>query len=214
VKVKFLPQDVEYEIKPNQSVMHVAQDHELFIKSVCKGVPSCAECRVRLVEGEYNVLPPGSAELALIGTGHFIDRRRLSCQLKCFGDIVVDLSEQVQKQKDLTSGAPRARAAGQEQSGPSHAITGNLLEQDPLAEALHDPNRQNEPPPPVRPAENQGRNQGRNQGGGRNQNQRGGQRNAQAGPAKTGEEKSSGQPGSANRSRNSNRRNRRPRPPK
>ena len=83
MKVKFVPQDVEFEIKPGQSVMHVAQDHGLYIKSVCKGVPSCAECRVRVTEGDFNVLPPAGEELSLIGTGYFIDRRRLSCQLKC-----------------------------------------------------------------------------------------------------------------------------------
>ncbi len=104
MKVKFVPQNVEFEIKPGESVMHVAQDHGLYIKSVCKGVPSCAECRVRVVDGEHHVLPPGSEELSLIGTGHFIDHRRLSCQLKCFGDISVDMTEQIQKEQGLIGG--------------------------------------------------------------------------------------------------------------
>jgi 2Fe-2S ferredoxin len=104
MKVKFVPQNIEFEIKPGQSVMHCAQDAGLYVKSVCKGVPSCAECRVRVVDGEHNVLPPGSEELSLIGTGHFIDHRRLSCQLKCFGDITVDMNEQVQKQAGLIGG--------------------------------------------------------------------------------------------------------------
>lgn len=104
MKVKFVPQNVEFEIKPGQSVMHCAQDAGLYVKSVCKGVPSCAECRVRVVDGEHNVLPPGSEELSLIGTGHFIDHRRLSCQLKCFGDITVDMTEQTQKQAGLIGG--------------------------------------------------------------------------------------------------------------
>ena len=109
MKVKFVPQNVECEIKPGQSVMHVAQDNGLYIKSVCKGVPSCAECRVRIIDGEHNVLPPGTEELALIGTGHFIDRRRLSCQLKCFGDITVDLSEQIAKEQGLIGGRKTKR---------------------------------------------------------------------------------------------------------
>lgn len=103
MKVKFIPQNVEFEIKTGESVLHVAQDHGLYIKSVCKGVPSCAECRVRVVEGDHNVLPPGSEELSLIGTGHFIDRRRLSCQLTCFGDITVDLTGQIAKEQGLLS---------------------------------------------------------------------------------------------------------------
>lgn len=104
MKVKFMPQDVEYEIKPGEPVLHVAQDHGIYVKSVCKGVPNCAECRVRIIDGEHNVLPPGTEELSLIGSGYFIDRRRLSCQLKCFGDIVVDMTEQIQKEQGLIGG--------------------------------------------------------------------------------------------------------------
>lgn len=111
MKVKFVPQNVELEIKAGQCVMDVAQDNGIYVKSVCKGVPSCAECRVRLVDGEHNVLPPGSEELSLIGTGHFIDRRRLSCQLKCFGDITVDMTEQIAKQQGLIGGQKKKKLA-------------------------------------------------------------------------------------------------------
>lgn len=111
MKVKFIPQDVECEIKLGESVLHVAQDNGIYIKSVCKGVPSCAECRVRVVDGEHNVLPPGSEELSLIGTGYFIDRRRLSCQLKCFGDITVDMTEQIAKEKGFGGGQKKRKLA-------------------------------------------------------------------------------------------------------
>ncbi|MEK7356077.1 MAG: 2Fe-2S iron-sulfur cluster-binding protein [Bdellovibrionota bacterium] len=104
MKVKFVPQNVEFEIKPGEPVLHVAQDHGIYIKSVCKGVPNCAECRIRIIDGEHNVLPPGTEELSLIGSGYFIDRRRLSCQLKCFGDIVIDMTEQIQKEQGLIGG--------------------------------------------------------------------------------------------------------------
>ena len=111
MKVKFVPQNVECEIKLGQSVMHVAQDHGIYIKSVCKGVPSCAECRVRVVDGDHNVLPPGTEELSLIGTGYFIDRRRLSCQLMCYGDITVDMTEQIAKQQGLIGGQKKKKLA-------------------------------------------------------------------------------------------------------
>lgn len=110
MKVKFMPQDVEFDIKPGEPVLHVAQDHNIYVKSVCKGVPSCAECRVRIIDGEHNVLPPGTEELSLIGSGYFIDRRRLSCQLKCFGDIVVDMTEQIQKEQGLIGGRKSKKA--------------------------------------------------------------------------------------------------------
>lgn len=99
MKVKFLPQGITVEIKSGQSVMDVAKKNKLSISSSCNGMCSCAECRVYIVEGESHLLSPSVKEEALIGEGHFIDNRRLSCQLFCFGDIVVDLSEQVDRAK-------------------------------------------------------------------------------------------------------------------
>jgi 2Fe-2S ferredoxin len=114
MKVKFVPQNVEFEIKPGQSVMHLAEDNGIYVKSVCRGVPSCAECRVKIVEGETNVFAPMGAELGLIGSGWFIDRRRLACQLQCIGDVTVDMSEQIAKQQGLIGGrkAKAAKAIG------------------------------------------------------------------------------------------------------
>src|SRR5690606_34471704 len=71
------------------------------IISTCNGMPSCAECRVRVVDGEYNLLPPSKKEISLIGTGYYIDNRRLSCQMICFGDVVVDTQEHLNR---LSSG--------------------------------------------------------------------------------------------------------------
>lgn len=114
MKVKFVPQNVEFEIKPGESVMHLAEDNGIYVKSVCRGVPSCAECRVKIVEGETNVFAPVAAELGLIGSGWFIDRRRLSCQLQCIGDVTVDMTEQIAKQQGLIGGrkAKAAKAIG------------------------------------------------------------------------------------------------------
>lgn len=129
MKVKFLPTNVELEVKPYQTVMDLAHKNGIKIKSVCNGMPSCAECRIRLVEGEANVLPPSVKELSLIGTGHFIDQRRLSCQLVCFGDVVVDLSEQLEKAESDTHRKPQGNLR-KEQVAISNAVTGNLIEQD------------------------------------------------------------------------------------
>lgn len=97
MKVKFLPMNKEVEIAPTQTVLEVALANQVPIRTVCKGVPACAECRVRIVEGENFVLPPNKAELNLIGSGYFVDHRRLSCQLHCFGNVTVDVSEQLSK---------------------------------------------------------------------------------------------------------------------
>lgn len=130
MKVKFLPQGIELEIQPNQTVMDLAHRNGIFIKSICNGVPNCAECRVKLVEGEYNVLPPSSKELSLIGSGHFIDQRRLSCQLYCFGDITVDLTEQEKKENEGPPGSRRFQVDLRNEGVVSKAVTGNLIQQD------------------------------------------------------------------------------------
>jgi 2Fe-2S ferredoxin len=130
MKVKFLPQGIELEIQPNQTVMDLAHRNGIFIKSICNGVPNCAECRVKLVEGEYNVLSPSSKELSLIGSGHFIDQRRLSCQLYCFGDITVDLTEQEKKEHEGPPGSRRFQVDLRNEGVVSKAVTGNLIQQD------------------------------------------------------------------------------------
>lgn len=129
MKVKFLPEGKEVEIKPNQTVLQLAQDNDIHIQSVCKGIPSCSECRINITEGEQNVLPPSSVELNLIGTAYFVDQRRLSCQLRCFGDITVDLQEQVEKGQGLAS-SKRPRGYGpKKEAGESQAVMGNIMQE-------------------------------------------------------------------------------------
>jgi 2Fe-2S ferredoxin len=127
MKVKFLPQNIECEIEFNETILHLAQRDDIHIQSVCKGIPSCAECRVQIKEGEHHVPPPSSKEISLIGTAHYVDRSRLSCQLRCFGDVTIDLSEQIAKESRATK-TPQGRAS-KPQGEPSHAIKGNIIEE-------------------------------------------------------------------------------------
>lgn len=127
MKIKFLPQDIEVEATSGQSILNVAQENGVSIRSVCKGVPSCAECRVKIVEGINNVLPPMDAELDLIGTAHFVDNSRLACQMRCFGDLVINLEEHVGKSMGNAK-QPRG-GMKKEHSVESKARMGNVLEE-------------------------------------------------------------------------------------
>ncbi len=127
MKIKFVPQNIEVEVDSNKSVLEIAKEAGVQIKSVCGGTPSCAECKVQIAQGEYNVLPPSDREISLIGTAHFVDHSRLSCQLKCFGDVTIDLNEQVEKQ---ASGAYAKKPRGKAQKAEgeeSHAVEGSIL---------------------------------------------------------------------------------------
>lgn len=127
MKVKFLPSQIELEISPNESVMHLAHHNNIHIQSVCKGIPSCAECRIRVIEGDYNVVPPSSTEISLIGSSYFVDGRRLSCQLRCFGDITVDLTEQIEKEERAIK-KPRGKVV--RSSEESRAKLGSMILED------------------------------------------------------------------------------------
>ena len=130
MKVKFTPQDVELEIKPGQSVMSLGHENGIVIRSTCNGMPSCAECRIRVTDGEWNVNPPSRKELSLIGTGYYIDQRRLSCQLLCFGDITVDTSEQIEKSAEGPVTKKFLTKVHKSSAQESHSLGGVLIEQD------------------------------------------------------------------------------------
>ena len=97
MKIKFMPQNIECDVDPSKSLLDIARANGIKIKSICNGVPSCAECRVRILEGENSIPEPGKAELSLIGTSYYLDGRRLSCQVRCFGPVTIDLIEQLSK---------------------------------------------------------------------------------------------------------------------
>lgn len=97
MKIKFIPQNVEVDVDPSKSLLQIATENGVKIKSICGGVATCAECRVKIVEGENSIPEPSKLELNMIGTSYYIDGRRLSCQVHCFGSVTVDLTEQLNK---------------------------------------------------------------------------------------------------------------------
>ncbi len=133
MKVTFLPTQQTIEIQPEETLLSAAQKNQIPIRSLCKGEAICAECRVKVVEGENNILPPKKAEITTIGSSYYIDQRRLACQIRCFGNITVDLTEQLQKQ-DLQN--KKIRGAGKKGAPTeSHAIIDTML----LNEKFKDP---------------------------------------------------------------------------
>lgn len=130
MKVKFLPQNIEIPIEPGESVLEVAHKNGIPIRSTCNGMPSCAECRVNVVDGEYNVLPPSKKELSLIGTGYYIDQRRLSCQMHCFGDVTVDTTDHIERANEGPITKKFLSRVQKSSAQESHSVGGVLIEQE------------------------------------------------------------------------------------
>jgi ferredoxin, 2Fe-2S len=127
MKIKFMPQNIEVDLNPNKSVLNIALEHGIQIHSICKGVPSCAECRIKIVEGEHNINKPNKAELSLIGNSYYIDGRRLSCQVRCFGSVTIDTTEQIERHDNP---AKKIRGFKSEKHYESKAILDTMLLND------------------------------------------------------------------------------------
>ncbi len=89
--------NVEIDVDPSKSLLQLATENKIKIKSICNGVPSCSECRIKISEGMRNIPEPNQPELNLIGTSYHLDGRRLSCQVHCYGQVTVDMTEQLNK---------------------------------------------------------------------------------------------------------------------
>lgn len=132
MKIRLHPIGVEIEGDSNRSLLQLCHDNKVELKSLCKGVPSCAECRIKILAGDANVIPPNKAELSLIGTSYYIDGRRLACQIRCFGDISVDITDHL-KEDDNTTKKLRGYRAPPGQSRESKAVQGTMVLQEPAA---------------------------------------------------------------------------------
>lgn len=132
MKLKFLPTGKEIEITPEKTLLQVSLENQVDIKSICKGKLICAECRVKVVEGEANCLPPTRAELSLLGTAWQLESCRLACQVRCFGDVTIDMTEQIQR--DETN---RKKIRGFKSDRPaseSHAVIDTMLLNEKIPE--------------------------------------------------------------------------------
>ncbi|PIP89804.1 MAG: hypothetical protein COW01_07790 [Bdellovibrionales bacterium CG12_big_fil_rev_8_21_14_0_65_38_15] len=91
-KLTILPEGKTIFLSEETPVMEALRDEEIYIKSSCGGVASCSDCVIKVVEGADHCNPPPFEETRLLGNVFHITKERLSCQLKCHGDITIDIS--------------------------------------------------------------------------------------------------------------------------
>ena len=92
-KITFQPADVTIEVNPGTTVFGAAAMAGVAIPSQCGGKCACALCRVTVLEGEELVSPMTWEEEGHMGNVFYLTRERLSCQLRVFGDVVVQIAE-------------------------------------------------------------------------------------------------------------------------
>lgn len=93
MKATFHPLGRTVEVLADESILQAAIRSEIPIRTVCNGRATCAACKVRVVDGMKNTVKPSFLEKSLIGNTWFITKERLACQLFLTGDVVIDLSD-------------------------------------------------------------------------------------------------------------------------
>jgi len=128
MKIRVEPSGTEIEIDPNKTLLQLCHENGIHINSLCKGQPKCAECRVKIVKGDHNVIPPTSIELSLLGNNYYLDGRRLSCQVRAFGDVSVDVSEQIEREALAHKKVRGFRSMNKQHQ--SHAVLDTMILQE------------------------------------------------------------------------------------
>ena len=156
MKIKVLPNQIEIENDSNKSLLQLCHENGVHINSLCKGQPKCAECRIKIVQGENNVLPPNGTELSLLGNNYYIDGRRLSCQVRAFGDLTIDVSEQVEREQNAHKKVRGFRSKDKQHQ--SHAVLDTLMLHEKVGDKAAEASSTNKKTGPTsRRPENKGR---------------------------------------------------------
>jgi uncharacterized 2Fe-2S/4Fe-4S cluster protein (DUF4445 family) len=87
--IDFEPLGRRSEGRPDQTILNIAQKAGVGLASVCGGVGTCAECRIRLVSGELT--PHTLVEQFSLSNEDLVAGYRLACQAKPLSDVKLDI---------------------------------------------------------------------------------------------------------------------------
>lgn len=93
VQVHFDHLDKPIEAKSHQSILDIANAHDIEIAHYCGGCCRCGTCSVKILDGiELLSKPKGNEELVL-GVDKFQKGHRLACQARVLGDITIHIPD-------------------------------------------------------------------------------------------------------------------------
>lgn len=91
-KVVFVPLGKSREIKPGSTILAAANQCRVSIGQSCSGEGICGWCKVKIVAGLDQMLPPSELERKLIEEKGFSHDERAACLAKVKGDVTVTTS--------------------------------------------------------------------------------------------------------------------------
>ncbi len=109
--IVFTPSGIRGRVKKGTSILEAAQKLSVDLNSICGARGRCSKCQVELTFGEFNKLnifsketnvsERNETELIYRNKFHLPRERRLGCQTKILGDLVVDVPEDSQIHKQI-----------------------------------------------------------------------------------------------------------------
>jgi uncharacterized 2Fe-2S/4Fe-4S cluster protein (DUF4445 family) len=112
-QICFTPSGLKYRSGQGETLLQVAQDAGVAIRSLCGGYGQCHQCWVEISEGKHskfgvnckaeNVSRMTSLERQLIADNPSYRGKRLACQTRIQGDLVIDVPEESQEHKAYIS---------------------------------------------------------------------------------------------------------------
>jgi uncharacterized 2Fe-2S/4Fe-4S cluster protein (DUF4445 family) len=104
--IDFEPLGRHYEAQAGQTLLEIAQAAGVGLASICGGLGTCEECRLRLVSGK--LIPPTLVEQASLSKEDLATGFRLACQAEPLSDVKLDIPP------ESLSTAQRLQVEGQE----------------------------------------------------------------------------------------------------
>ena len=90
--VRFVPLGKEKEIRAGATILAAANQCDVPIGQSCNGDGVCGWCRVKIIGGMDEMLPPSQLEMKLMKEKEFAGDERAACLAKIRGDVAVTTS--------------------------------------------------------------------------------------------------------------------------
>ncbi len=88
-RLRLIPDNLQIEIAPEQTVLAAVQNAGVPIASACGGNAQCSTCRVWIVDGIENCAPRTEPEAQMVARLHLPDNLRLACQTRIAGPVTL-----------------------------------------------------------------------------------------------------------------------------
>lgn len=91
--VRFIRDDEEWvvEVPDGHNLLQASRVVDAPVQTLCNGVGTCVQCRVKIVEGGDSLSKPGALERDRLGNIFHITHERMGCQAKVHGDVTIEV---------------------------------------------------------------------------------------------------------------------------